>query len=367
MKQAAGSIIIPGKIFTGTQWLQEHAICCEQGLIKAIVPAASIGSNEAVQYYPHLFAAPAFLDLQVYGAAGKLLAAFPDPSSLHLLSEHNRRSGTIYCLPTVATNTLEVVYACIDAVRSYQAEGGQGIGGLHIEGPWIHPDRRGAHIASLVHPPEPAEVDNLLNYGKDVIRMITLAPEMVDPALVNRIRDAGIIVSAGHSNATYNEAMQAFDKGVTTVTHLYNAMSPLQHRAPGLVGATLDHASVTASIIPDGYHVDFAAIRIAKKAMGERLFAITDAVTDTTTGYYPHTRSGDKYEAGGILSGSALTMQAALQNLVTHAIAPLEEALRMCSLYPARVMGLEKYYGMIDPGYSADFILLDKTLAVIPV
>ena len=161
---------------------------------------------------------------------------------------------------------------------------------------------------------------------------------------------------------TQPEAMPGFDNGIAGVTHLYNAMSPLQHRNPGLVGAAFDHPKVMASIIADGHHVDYPAIRIAKKIMQQRLFAITDAVTTTTEGYYRHQPEGDKYTADGILSGSALTMYKALQNLVTHVGIELAEALRMCSLYPAQVMRKDDQLGKIATGYKAKMVLIPQSL-----
>jgi N-acetylglucosamine-6-phosphate deacetylase len=142
-------------------------------------------------------------------------------------------------------------------------------------------------------------------------------------------------------------------------------MSPLQHRAPGLVAACFNHPGVTASIIPDGHHVDYAAIKIAKKMMGERLFVITDSVTETSTGFYQHVFEGDKYTSNGILSGSALTMNKAVYNLVHHAGIPLPEALRMCSLYPARVVGMSDEVGHIREGYLAKMAVLDGDLNVV--
>ena len=278
------------------------------------------------------------------------------------MKEYCEKGGAAYCMPTVATNTAQVFYNCIDAVRDYWQKGGEGILGLHIEGPWINPIKRGAHIESLIHAPSLKEVDELLNYGKGVIRIITLAPEQCDKEIIDRILLDDIIISAGHSNATYEQSKVGFANGITAVTHLYNAMSPLQHRQPGLVGAAMNDAKVMASIIPDGYHVDYAAIRIAKKAMGERLFAITDAVTETTEGQYPHQLAGDKYEAANILSGSALTMTKALQNLVNHVGIDLGEALRMCSLYPAQVIKSSNFLGRIAPGYNADVVILNKEL-----
>ena len=194
---------------------------------------------------------------------------YPDTDALYKLKEYCEKGGAAYCLPTAATNTLEVFYKCIDAVRAYWNEGGEGILGLHIEGPWINPIKRGAHIESLIHSPTVKEVSDLLEYGKDVIKMITLAPEVCSKEVITLIQSHDIVISAGHSNATYKEAMQAFSNGIKIVTHLYNAMSALQHREPGLVGATFNNENVMASIIPDGHHVDYAAIRIAKKIMGD--------------------------------------------------------------------------------------------------
>lgn len=353
---------IADQIFTGDSWLSHHAVIVENNKIKELIPVQSLPSSIATEQFDECILAPAFIDLQIYGAYGKLLAVYPETDSLAKLKEYCEEGGAAFCMPTVATNTLEVFYNCIDAIRDYWSKGGEGILGLHLEGPWINPVKRGAHIESLIHTPSIKEVDELLNYGKDVIKIITLAPEQCDKEIIDRILADDIIISAGHSNATYEQAKIGFANGITAVTHLYNAMSPLQHRQPGLAGATMDNAKVMASIIPDGHHVDYAAIRIAKKAMGERLFIITDAVTETTEGQYPHKLAGDKYEASDILSGSALTMAKALQNLVNHAGIELEEALRMCSLYPAQVIKSDNYLGRIASGYNAEIVILNKQL-----
>ena len=194
--------------------------------------------------------------------------------------------------------------------------------------------------------------------------MITIAPEVCSEEVIHLIKSYGIVISAGHSNATYEQAMASFEKDITTITHLYNAMSPLQHRAPGLVGAAFNHQSIRASIIPDGHHVDFSAITIAKKIMGSRLFAITDAVTETSTGPYQHQLAGDKYESNNILSGSAISMHQAFVNLVEKIGIDQDEALRMCSLYPAEVMGCQEQYGKIAPGFTAQFLVLNNDLSV---
>ena len=351
------------RIFTGENWLSHHAVLVENKLIKDIISVQSLTSSMAVIQFDECILAPAFIDLQIYGAYGKLLAAYPEAASLHQLKEYCEKGGAAFCLPTVATNTSDVFYKCIDAVKEYWSKGGEGILGLHLEGPWINPIKRGAHIESLIHPPTIKEAEELLNYGKGVIRMITLAPEVCSKEVFELILSHNIIISAGHSNATYNEAKAGFANGISAVTHLYNAMSPLHHRHPGLAGAALDDDKVMASIIPDGYHIDYAALRIAKQIMKERLFVITDAVTETASGYYQHKQEGDKYEANKILSGSALTMAKALQNLVNFGNLELGEALRMCSLYPAKLLRI-KDLGKIEKGYQARMTLLDDKMQV---
>ena len=355
---------IADRIFTGDEWLHFYAMVVEDGTIRQLVPATCLPGDIEREEFEDCTIAPAFIDLQIYGAFGRLFSVYPNNDSLVKLGEYCEQGGAAYFLPTVATNTLEVVRKSIDAIREYWNMGGHAVPGLHLEGPWINPIKRGAHIEQLIHAPTGEEVAELLAYGKDVIKMITLAPEVCPKDIIQLLLSNGIIVSAGHSNATYLQAMQAFDEGISTVTHLYNAMSPLQHREPGLVGASMDHHSVMASIIPDGHHVDYPAIRIAKQTMQHRLFAITDAVTDTTLGAYQHYPAGDKFESAGILSGSALTMQKAMKNLVDHAGIDLEEALKMCSLYPAQVLWYDHEIGRIRKNYKAKLVVLDSELQV---
>ena len=350
------------RIFTGEEWLQNHAVVVNNDLIKDIVPLSSLTGS--IKFFDNCFIAPALIDLQIYGAGGKLLAVYPEKDSLVKLVDYCRAGGAAYCMPTVATHPYQTFYKCIDAVEDYWNSGGTGVLGLHIEGPWISKEKRGAHIAEFIHQPTIEQVNQLLDYGKNVIKMITLAPEVCNKEIIDCLLSYGIIISAGHSNATYEQATNAFNNGVVAATHLYNAMSPLQHRSPGMAGAIMDHHSVMASIIPDGHHVDYAAIRIAKQAMKGRLFAITDAVTETASGFYPHHLAGDKYESNGILSGSALTMTRAVRNLVESCSIDLAEALRMCGLYPASVLNRQNKLGMIKKGYEASLLVMNNDLTV---
>ena len=358
-------VVVADKLFTGEGWLQGHGLVLDKGSIQNILAPGSVPSNAEV--FKDAFIAPAFIDVQVYGAAEKLLAVEPTTETLQVMYDVFSKTGTALFQPTLATNTLDVFRKSIDAVRAYWKEGGKGVFGLHLEGPWLNELKRGAHVKELIHSPSMEEVKELLKYGEGVISMITIAPEVVSDEIIDYIRSKNIILSAGHSNATYEQATAVFDKGITTVTHLYNAMSGLQHRAPGLVGAVFNHKSVMSSVIPDGYHVDFAAIAIAKKMMGSRLFAITDAVTETREGYYRHHLAGDKYECNGVLSGSALSMYQAFLNLVEKLEIEVEEAHRMCSLYPAQVLKCEHQYGRIQKNAKAELVVLGKELQLVEV
>ncbi|MFT4022399.1 MAG: amidohydrolase family protein [Flavihumibacter sp.] len=192
-----------------------------------------------------------------------------------------------------------------------------------------------------------------------MVKLMTIAPECFSPESLGYLQSTGIILSLGHSNASYEQAMAAFDRGIPLATHLYNAMSGLQHRAPGVVGAVFDHPRVMASVVADGYHVDAAAMRIAKKIMGDRLFLITDAVTQNTEGDYRHILSENRYVMpDGTLSGSALTMYKAVRFCVEQVGIGYDEALRMASMYPARALGIDAYHGKIAPGYWSECCVL---------
>ncbi len=352
------------KIFTGNEWLNNHSVIINDGRIEDVISTANVPAGmEQVNYEQH-YIVPAFIDNQIYGAAGMLLAVYPTAEALHKLYDYCVAGGSHHFLPTVATNEYPVFYSCIDAIKAYWNKGGKGVLGLHIEGPWINEAKRGAHIQHLIHAPTIEEARELLEYGKDVIKMITLAPEVCNTELIDLVESYGVIVAAGHTDASFAEATNAFNNGIGTVTHLYNAMSPLQHRQPGVVGAVFQHPTVMASIIPDGYHVNFEAIAIAKKIMGNRLYMITDAVTHTNKGPYPHQMEGDKYVSNGILSGSALTILKGVKNCVEQVGIELGEALRMASLYPAKVMLLQHELGCIAKGYRGEMLVLSNALEI---
>jgi N-acetylglucosamine-6-phosphate deacetylase len=312
--------------------------------------------------------APAFIDLQIYGGNGRLFSADLTTDALEAVYEYCLQGGCTQFMITLATNSIEKFLQSMDVARSYQSGGGKGLLGIHLEGPYINPVKKGAHIEKFIKKPTVQEIHRLLEKGKGIFKMMTLAPEQCDRECIELLLKNDIIVSAGHSNARYGEAIDGFYQGIPAATHLFNAMSPLQSREPGMVGAIYDNPDVRSSIVCDGIHVDFAAVRISKKIMGDRLFFITDAVTEVQYGEYVHVLKGDRYTLpDGTLSGSALTMLQAVKNGVEKAGIPLPEALRMASLYPAAVAGLEKKWGSIQKGAQADLILLDEQLNLLQV
>jgi N-acetylglucosamine-6-phosphate deacetylase len=268
---------------------------------------------------------------------------------------------------TIATNSKEIVSKGISVAKKYLNEGDKGMMGLHLEGPWINPEKKGAHLQEFIHQPTMDEVKRLIDEAEGIVKMITLAPEMVDESIIDFLQEKNIVISAGHSNATYVQAAKGFEK-IKTATHLFNAMSPFQSREPGMVGAIYDHPSVCASIVTDGIHVDFAAIRISKKILDERLFLITDAVAENKNSPYPHVYKNDRYVLpDGTLSGSTLSMMKAVNNCVQYCGIDLHEALRMASLYPAKILGIENEFGLIERNQNASFVVFDKELNLVEV
>jgi N-acetylglucosamine-6-phosphate deacetylase len=304
--------------------------------------------------------ATSFIDAQAYGANGFLFSEYKNVQALNELYNYCLANGTTHFIPTVATNTYETIFACIDAVQLYWQQGSKGCLGLHVEGPWINEGKRGAHVKELIHAPSLQQVKDLFGYAKGAIKMLTIAPEIISEEVLNFLLTQDVILSIGHSNANYKQATSFLNKGNHLATHLYNAMSGLQHRNPGLVGAVLNHPTAMASLVADGIHVNFEAIEIAYKIMSNRLFAITDAVTNCTTGYYQHQLVGNKYESSGILSGSALTMHKAFLNLHQHCNIDVANALAICSTNVANALQLFPKIGAIKIGENFNAIVLNE-------
>lgn len=305
---------------------------------------------------------PGFVDLQLYGGNGVLFSDAPSIASLKSMYAYSLAGGATSILPTVATNSFDIIMQAIEAVKAYQQQDLPGIIGLHLEGPFINPVKRGAHLEKYICTPTLAMAEQITRAGNGIVKMITLAPECCDENIIRHFISHGIFVSAGHSNASLEEAGKGFANGISLVTHLFNAMSPLNHRMPGLPGAALLSDTVMSSIVPDGYHVHFDMVKLAARLMPERLFIITDAVTDAT-GVYPHRLHEDRYVlADGTLSGSALTMLKAVRNCITQAGISMTDTFRMASLYPAKAIGMADRLGRIQEDWAADCIRLNAGL-----
>jgi N-acetylglucosamine-6-phosphate deacetylase len=321
--------------YQGQRYTNSTAVFAE-GVFQEIIATQKSIATPIV--FKNGWLSPGFIDCQVYGASNQLLSEYPQPETLATMVNTFASTGTVLCVPTVATNSTAVTEACILAVKNYIEAGGLGIAGIHLEGPWIAKEKRGAHVAAFIQPITEQAVLHWLQLAAGTWKMVTLAPELCTPAILNLLQKHQVIVSAGHSQANFTQATTSFEQGVTAVTHLYNAMSGHHHRQPGLVEAALLHPTVFTSIIPDGVHVSFEHVRLAATCKPSSLFAITDAVTTTTTGPYQHSLAGNHYASNGTLSGSSISMLQALYNLVHHVKLPLEQAVDMCTTIPATLL-----------------------------
>lgn len=346
--------IIGGTIYAGYEILTHQALIIIDDYIADIIPVSEVlPTDEIIEAY-NLHIAPGLIDLQTYGIGEHLFSA--DMESLESINQQILASGTTSYLLCLATNTIEVFKEAIAKVKTNQHAV---LLGLHLEGPFLNPVKRGAHPEELIIPAEIDLITDLFQADTGQVKMMTIAPERVSDSCLALLHSYGIILSAGHSNATFQEASLAFNKGVRAVTHLFNAMSSMHHREVGLPGATFNHSQVYASIIADGIHVDYEALKLAKKLLGERLFLITDATAACQSGIYQHRLQHDHYVLpDGTLSGSALTMLKAVDHAVQKAQIPLDEALRMATLYPARVLERSDI-GEIKIGAKANIILFD--------
>ncbi|WP_165699301.1 N-acetylglucosamine-6-phosphate deacetylase [Hymenobacter jejuensis] len=352
-------------LYTGTAVLPQHALLLRDERIEAVLPSTDLPADIPRTDAHGLNVAPGLIDLQIYGGGGMLFSVEPTVEVLARLQQAILRQGTTRFLATMPTNSPAMMRAALEAANAFRQQSPYGLLGIHLEGPYINPIKKGAHQAEFIKAPTTSEVTDLLNLSQGALRIMTMAPEVATPEVVQLLREAGVVLSAGHSDATYAQATAGFRQGFTAATHLFNAMSPLGSREPGMVGAVYDAESAHASIIADGQHCDFAAIRISKKIMGERLFLITDAVEESTQGAYRFRRNGERFvDELGTLAGSALTLMQAVQNCVQHVGLPLAESLRMATLYPARVIHQDHELGLLQAHYLADLCLFDDAFAV---
>ena len=319
------------------------------------------------------FLSPGFIDVQVNGGGGQLFNEDPTVETVAIMAEAHRRYGTTGLLPTLISDDLSVVEKGIEAVEEAIETGVPGILGIHIEGPFLSRTRRGIHLASMLQPFDDGFIELLLSAKRGKI-IVTVAPECVTPVQIRRLVQAGVIVCAGHSDADYETVRAAIDAGATGFTHLFNGMSQLTNRAPGMVGAALEDRSSYAGVIIDGYHLHPASFRVALNAKGcDRLMLVTDAMGTAGSDDRKFTlqgrtisREGQRLvDEDGVLAGSTLTMVAAVANAIEQGHVPLTSAVQMASRTPANFLGLEHQTGSIVPGLRADLVVMrdDCTVA----
>lgn len=363
--------IAASQLFDGTSMRGPALVTVSGGLIES-VDFGSAPTSATITLPEDAILSPGLIDIQVNGGGGVLLNDHPSEAGVQRIVAAHRRGGTTGCLPTLVTDRIEVIERLAAAAPA--AIEIPGVLGFHLEGPAISRTRKGIHPESEIRVPSARDLAVLQSFGQCGRSMVTLAPEQVPPADIERLAAAGLRVSAGHSDATAEQVRQGADRGLTGITHLFNAMSQLTAREPGVVGAALDDERLFAGIICDGIHVDAVALRIALRCKGrDRLMLVTDAMplVGTDRQYFLLQGRRITLEGGrltgpdGTIAGAHLTMIEAVQRTVTLLGTTLANALTMATRTPAAFLGLESELGAIAPGYRADLVAFRSNFEVL--
>lgn len=374
MPEPCGSFVVScPRIFTGEAFLDDHCVVVANGRIVAVLPQHEMPNDLPHQPLDSGFLAPGLIDLQVNGGGDVLFHNEPDTAAVKTIVEAHRKLGTTALLPTLLSGNRALRDAGIAAVESLHANE-PGVLGIHIEGPYFAAEKHGAHQAAALERPTDADIEAICNI--QCLTLVTLAPEITGENHFARLKDAGVIVAAGHTNATSEDMQAARVSGLRGVTHLYNAMSPLASRAPGAVGAALSDDALWSSIIADGHHVHPTAIALACRAKpAGKLLLVSDAMATVggekqdflLYGERIALRDGTLRNTQGALAGSAIALIEAVRYVHTTVGEPLDETLRMASTYPAEAIGLGHELGKLAKGYRADLIHMNEELNVLQV
>ncbi|HEV7248584.1 MAG TPA: N-acetylglucosamine-6-phosphate deacetylase [Shinella sp.] len=368
--------ITGARIFDGDRWHDHGTLLIDGGKIAGIVALREVPSDARIVPMDGLSLVPGFIDLQVNGGGGVLLNERPDLEGIRTICAAHARFGTTALLPTLITDNREVTARTIEAGLAARKANVPGFLGLHLEGPHLSVARKGAHDPQLIRPMEQADLDRTIAARQSLEALLmTLAPENASNEQIAALHTAGVTVSLGHSDCGYKTAAAAVEAGASMMTHLFNAMSPLGHREPGMVGAALDLGHLNAGLIADGFHVDPASIGVALRAKRGpgRIFLVTDAMstigTDMTSfflnGREIFREGGRLTLADGTLAGADIDMASCIRFMRDHAGIDLEEALRMASLYPAEAIGMTGRKGRLTHGHDADFAIIDGDVNVV--
>jgi N-acetylglucosamine-6-phosphate deacetylase len=366
--------LVNGRVLRDTGFDTGLAVLVENGRIGAVVPQDDARAAAAVAHdLRGQWLMPGFIDTQVNGGGGVLFNDAPTVESIRAIGRAHRRFGTTGFLPTLISDDLGVIESALRAVRDAIRERVPGVLGIHVEGPFLNPERRGAHDGAKLRTLDAAAVE-LLSMPTGGRTMLTLAPEMTDTDTLRALADAGIILSAGHTNATHAEVKLALGHGLRGFTHLFNAMSQLGNREPGVVGAALEDSGSWCGIIVDGVHVDPVVLRLALRCKpAERFMLVSDAMPNvgadisefTLAGKRIVVRDGKLLDEAGTLAGASLHMAGAVANAVRLLDVDVARAARMASANPAAFLELDAELGRIEPGYRASLILADDRLNVL--
>ncbi len=366
--------LINARVLAADGWHDDLAVLIDGEHIVDLLPPADPRLQHATRQDLHgAMLLPGFIDVQVNGGGGVLFNETPTVDALRRIGAAHRRYGSTGFMPTLISDDLAVMRAALIAVEQALAEGVPGVLGIHLEGPYLAPARKGVHDAKYFHAPDSDELA-LLCAPHRGIRLLTLAPECVPPASIAALVDAGLVLCAGHTAADYATTRAALNAGVRGFTHLFNAMTPFGSREPGVVGAALEDADSWCGIIVDGHHVHPASLRvaIAVKPRG-KMMLVTDAMPPVGSDHPDYVLNGETIilkdgicqTAQGVLAGSALDMATAVRNAVQMLGLPMEEAARMASTYPADFLGLGDTHGRIAAGYQADLVVMDDDYRVL--
>ncbi|HEV8444448.1 MAG TPA: N-acetylglucosamine-6-phosphate deacetylase [Steroidobacteraceae bacterium] len=360
-----------GKLLTESGIETERTLLVRNGRIEAVLAAREVvGADRVVDLRGQLLA-PGFIDCQVNGGGGALFNDDPSVETIATIGRAHRAFGTTGFLPTLISDDLDVVEQGIDAVRAAIAAGVPGVLGIHIEGPFLNAEKRGVHDAGKLRALDMGAV-KLLSRPHGGVTMVTLAPECTTPELIAALREAGVIVSAGHTNATFAELQPALAAGLRGFTHLFNAMSQLGNREPGAVGAALAHEASWCGLIADGHHVHPETLKLALRAKRhDRFLLVSDAMPSVgactknfiLNGRPVHVQDGKCVDGNGRLAGADLDMATAVRNTARMLGVPLAQALRMASSYAAEFLALPDV-GRLASGQRANLVLLDDALQV---
>lgn len=353
-------------IFTGEAVLTNKSILVQHG--KVLSMTDNIADAEEIIDAEGKNIAPAFIDIQPNGGYDLYFSKEVSIAALQDMYQASIDHATGYILPTLITSDAATILKAISVVKQFMQQE-SGVLGMHLEGPFINVAKRGAHPANIIRKPTDAELEEIIEVGKDVIKMITIAPECFTDRQLQMLLDSGIQISIGHTTVNYDQAQYYFSKGIKLVTHLYNAMNQMGHRECGLVGATFDNDNVYAPLILDGGHCHYAAARIAYRQKRDKLILLSDAAflgrkkqafiwdnlsIQLTDGFYR--------DVNGNLGGAAISMIDAVKNAVTYLQASLQEAVEMATSRVAKAIGADTMVGHISPGHDARFVLFDNEL-----